>query len=174
MPDLLVRSFAPLLLALQPCFTRPSFSSFWALACAWILCSGRRSLTHIIQSAQLTRFKHYCSFHRFFSQARWDLDQLSQSVFQLLLPFCEPELLGAVDDTLARKSGRHIWGAGMHHDPLRSTQQRPFFAFGHNFVVFSLQVVLPFAPNKYWAFPILVRMYRKRQTAQRAPGKGGK
>jgi hypothetical protein len=83
-------------------------------------------------------------------------------------------LVGAVDDTLARKSGRHIWGAGMHHDPLRSTQQRPFFAFGHNFVVFSLQVALPFAPNKYWAFPILVRMYRKRQTARRAPGKGGK
>src|SRR5207244_5770432 len=109
MPDLLVRSFAPFLLALQPCFTRPTFSAFWALACAWILCSGRRSLTHIIQSAQLTRFKHYCSFHRFFSQARWDLDQLGQSVFKLLLPFCEPELLGAVDDTLARKSGRHIF-----------------------------------------------------------------
>src|SRR6266849_1209712 len=148
MPDLLVRSFAPFLLALQPCFTRPSFSSFWALACAWILCSGRRSLTHIIQSTQLTRFKHYCSFHRFFSQARWDLDQLGKSVFKLLLPFCEPELLGAVDDTLARKSGRHIWGAGMHHEPLRSTQKRPFFAFGHNFVVFSLQVALPCAPNK--------------------------
>ena len=62
----------------------------------------------------------------------------------------------------------------MHHDPLRSTRQRPCFAFGHNFVVFSLQVALPFAPNKFWAFPILVRMYRKRQTAQRAPGKGGK
>jgi hypothetical protein len=28
MPDLLVRSFSPLLLAFQPCFTQPSFSSF--------------------------------------------------------------------------------------------------------------------------------------------------
>src|SRR5205807_4444982 len=156
MPDLLVRSFAPFLLAFQPCFTRPSFSSFWALTCAWILCSGRRSLTRIIQSAQLTKFKHYCSFHRFFSQARWNLDDLGRCVFQLLLPFCGEVLVAAVDDTLARKSGRHIWGAGMHHDPLRSTQKRPVFAFGHNFVVFSLQVALPFAPNKYWAFPILV------------------
>lgn len=174
MPDLLVHSFAPLLLAFQSCFTQPSFDSFWALACAWILCSGRRSLTRVIQSAQLTQFKHYCSFHRFFSQARWDLDDLGHCVFQLLLPFCAEVLVAAVDDTLARKSGRHIWGAGMHHDPLRSTQKRPFFAFSHNFVVFSLQVALPFAPNKYWAFPILVRMYRKRQTARRAPGKGGK
>src|SRR5437899_9673964 len=62
----------------------------------------------------------------------------------------------------------------MHHEPLRSTQRHPFYAFGHYFVVFSLQVALPFAPDKYWAFPILVRMYRKRQTARRAPGKGGK
>ena len=171
MPDLLVHSFAPLLLAFQSCFTQPSFDSFWALACAWILCSGRRSLTRVIQSAQLTQFKHYCSFHRFFSQARWDLDDLGHCVFQLLLPFCADVLVAAVDDTLARKSGRHIWGAGMHHDPLRSTQKRPFFAFGHNFVVFSLQVALPFAPNKYWAFPILVRMYRKRKTTRRAPAK---
>jgi len=47
MPDFLVRSFAPFLLAFQPCFTRPTFCSFWALSCAWILCSGRRSLTRI-------------------------------------------------------------------------------------------------------------------------------
>ena len=40
----------------------------------------------------------------------------------LLLPFCSPALLGAVDVTLARESGRHIWGADMHHDPLRSTR----------------------------------------------------
>src|SRR6266436_3258980 len=174
MPDLLVRSFAPLLFAFQPCFTRPSFVSFWALTCAWNLCSGRRSLTRIMQSAQLTEFKHFCSFHRFFSQARWNLDDLGHCVFQLLLPLCEKVLVAAVDDTLARKSGRHIWGAGMHHDPLRSSQKRPVFSFGHNFVVLSLQVALPFAPDKYWAFPILVRMYRKRQTAQRAFGKGGK
>jgi hypothetical protein len=54
---------------------------------------------------------------------------LTRCIFQLLLPFCEEVLVGSVDDTLARKSGRHIWGAGMHHDPLRSTQKRPVFSF---------------------------------------------
>jgi hypothetical protein len=56
----------------------------------------------------------------------------------------------------------------MHHDPLRSTRARPFFAFGHNWVVFSLHLSFPFAPQKIWAFPILVRLYRKRhqQVAQ--------
>ena len=174
MPDLLVRSFTPLLLACRPCFTQPSFSSFWALACAWILCSGRRSVTRVIQSAQLGRFKHFCAFHRFFSQARWNLDDLAHCVFQLLLPFCPEVLIGAVDDTLARKSGRHIWGAGMHHDPLRSTQKHPFFSFGHSWVVLSLHVSFPFAPQKTWALPVLVRLYRKRMSSKRAPGRNGK
>ena len=174
MPHLLVQSFAPLLWTFQHCFTQPSFRSFWALACAWILCSGRRSLTRIIQSGQLSGFKHYCSFHRFFSQARWSLDDLGHGVLQLLLPFCEQVLVGAVDDTLARKSGRHIWGAGMHHDPLRSTQARPFFAFSHNWVVFSLHVFFPFAPHKCWALPILIRLYRKRKKHKLAPGRRGK
>jgi hypothetical protein len=173
MPDLLVRSFAPLLLAFQPCFTQPSFHSFWAVACAWILCSGRRSLTRIIQSGDLAQFKHFCSFHRFFSQARWSLDDLGRCVFHLLLPFCAPVLIGAVDDTLARKWGRHIWGAAMHHDPLRSTKVRPVFSFGHSWVVLSLHLAFPFAPNKFWALPVLVRLYRKRK-AKRAAGRNGK
>lgn len=174
MPDLLVRSFAPFLLAFRPCFTQPSFASFWTLTCAWILCTGRRSLTRVIQSAQLGRFKHYCSFHRFFSQGRWNLDDLGRCVFDLLLPFCPETLTGAVDDTLARKSGRHIWGAGMHHDPLRSAQQRPFFSFGHSWVVFSLHVSFPFAPQKVWALPLLVRLYRKQKNPKLALGRRGK
>jgi hypothetical protein len=91
----------------------------------------------------------------------------------LLLPFCSPALLGAVDDTLARKSGRHIWGADMHNDPLRSTRSRPFFSFGHNWVVFSLHVCFPFPPHKHWAIPILMRLYRKREKHKLAPGRGG-
>lgn len=174
MPDLPVRSFAPFLLAFQTCFTQPSFSSFRALSCAWILCSGRRSLTRVIQSGQLGHFKHFCSFHRFFSQARWNLDALGYCVFQLLLPLCPEILTGAVDDTLARKSGRHIWGAGMHHDPLRSTQKRPVFSFGHSWVAFSLHVSFPFAPQKTWALPVLVRLYRKRKNSKLAPGRNGK
>jgi hypothetical protein len=173
MPDLLLGSFTTLLLAFQPCFTQPSFHSFRALAGAWILSSGRRSITRIIQSGQLSQFKHFSSFHRFFSQARWNLDDLGHAIFLLLLPFCPHQLTAAVDDTLARKSGRHIWGAAMHHDPLRSTRARPVFSFGHNWVVLSLHLTFPFAPHHVWAVPILVRLYRK-QKAKSAPGRHGK
>jgi hypothetical protein len=62
----------------------------------------------------------------------------------------------------------------MHHDPLRSTQKRPVFSFGHSWVVLSLQVSFPFAPQKTWALPVLVRLYRKRQNPKLAPGRNGK
>src|SRR5207244_13630139 len=129
MPDLLIHSFAPFLLACQPCFTRPSFDSFWALTCAWILCSGRRSLTRIIQAAQLTDFKHFSSFHRFFSQARWNLDDLGHCVFQLLLPFCEDVMFVAVVNTLDRKSERTILCAGMHHTILLTSYINPLYLY---------------------------------------------
>src|ERR1700681_952547 len=62
----------------------------------------------------------------------------------------------------------------MHHDPLRSSPKRPFFSFGHSWVVFSLHVSFPFAPGKVWALTVLVRLYRKRKSPRLAPGRNGK
>src|SRR5436190_10855800 len=62
----------------------------------------------------------------------------------------------------------------MHPHPLRSTQKRPVFSFGHSWVVLSLQVSFPFAPQKTWALPVLVRLYRKRKSPKLAPGRKGK
>jgi hypothetical protein len=60
----------------------------------------------------------------------------------------------------------------MHHDPLRSTPKRPFFACGQNFMVFSLQGPYPSHPTNPGRSPSWCRMYRKRQTQQCAPGTG--
>ncbi len=126
---------------------------------------------HSIRSTH--RVQTFCSFHRFFSQARWNLDDLGHCVFQLLLPFCAEVLVGAVDDTLARKSGAHL---GRWHAPRSPAlhPEAPFLRLRPQLRGLLFAVALPFAPDKYCAFPILVRMYRKRQTNQRAPGKGGK
>ncbi len=64
-----------------------------------------------------------------------------------------------VDDTLARHTGKHIEAAAMHHDPLLSSANKPFFHFGHQWVV--LAVVVPFARwGKVFSLPVLVRLYR--------------
>ena len=62
--------------------------------------------------------KHHSAFHRLFAQAQWSLDQVGLLVFDMLAPWLEGEVLLALDDTLARKRGLKVFGAGMHHDPL--------------------------------------------------------
>ena len=72
-----------------------------------------------------------------------------------------------MDDTLARHTGKHIASGAMHRAPLLSTGRKPFFHFGHNWVVLS--IVFSFSDwEKTFSLPVLVRLYR---TAQRTlPG----
>jgi hypothetical protein len=62
-----------------------------------------------------------------------------------------------VDDTLGRHTGKKIAAASMHRDPLLSTGKRPFFHWGHLWVVVSIAVP---AFGKTWALPVLFRLYR--------------
>jgi hypothetical protein len=56
----------------------------------------------------------------------------------------------------------------MHRDPLLSTGKRPFFHWGHLWVVVSIAVP---AFGKTWALPVLFRLYRgkKRCKAEKRP-----
>jgi hypothetical protein len=201
----LVSSFGDLVLSFASVFTQPSFRNFMTMLTGWVFCLGRhtvtglhapqggpdlrRSLTFGIVAAGAVAEKDFSCFHRFFSRANWSLDSLGRVILKLALRFV-PEgetVLFAVDDTLGRKTGRHIWGAGMpdgpylkrigpsgHHDPLRSTPSRPVFSFGHSWVVLSIIVPLPFVSHRRFAIPFLFRLYRKK-LKQRRPGrpKGG-
>src|SRR5262249_55857734 len=83
------------------------------------------------------------------------------------------ELLWAVDDTLCRKRGLTLYGAGMPYDPLISSRPKALVSWGHDWVVLGLIVVHPFwAPTKVVALPIAARLYINRQGATK--GKKGK
>jgi hypothetical protein len=73
-----------------------------------------------------------------------------------------------VDDTLGRHTGKRIAGASMHRDPLLSTGRRPFFHWGHVWVVLAVEVTLF---EKSWALPVLFRLHRseKRCKAEKRP-----
>jgi len=75
-------------------------------------------------------------------------------------------LLG--DDTLARKQGKCVSLAAMHHDPLLSTARKPFFSFGHVWVVLALWVPLPMGRGRGFALPLLVRLYTGTKRGGRA------
>lgn len=154
------------------CFTEPSFRTFTVLVSGWLLGRCRRTVTGVLLAGNGLKCKTFSCYHRFFSQARWTVDSLGRVLLELVLTFVPQgaALVVAVDDTLTRKTGKRVWGAGMHHDPLLSTGKRKFFSFGHNWVVLSIQLSFPFAPDKTWSLPILMRLYRRKQK-KRKPGR---
>jgi hypothetical protein len=162
----LTPSFVALLQHFSPVFTTPTHQTFSLIVTGWILSHRHRYITEVIFSCGRVGIGHWCRFHRFFSHAAWDLDTLSMSLAKLVATILAPgaTLLWAVDDTLCRKRGLTLYGAGMHYDPLISSRAKSLVSWGHDWVVLCLILVHPFwAPTKVFALPIAFRLYRNRQ-----------
>ena len=154
-------TLAVLLAACTPCFQARSVVVFQWLVVGWVQCQGRRTLTGVALASGAIGERHISAFHRFFSRASWTLDALGRVVFTLALrwlPTDQP-LVVLGDDTLARKGGKCIALASMHHDPLLSRARKPFASFGHVWVVLALWVPLPFGSGRGFALPVLFRLY---------------
>jgi SRSO17 transposase len=162
----LTPSFVALLQHFSPVFTAPTFQTFSLIVTGWLLSHRHRYITELIFSCGRIGIGHWSRFHRFFSHAAWDLDTLSMSLAKLVVMILAPgaTTLWAVDDTLCRKRGLTLYGAGMHHDPLISSRAKPLVSWGHDWVVLCLILVHPFwAPTKVFALPVAFRLYRNRQ-----------
>jgi SRSO17 transposase len=162
----LTPSFVALLQHFAPVFTAPTYQTFALIVTGWILSHRHRYITEVIFSCGQVGIGHWCRFHRFFSHAAWDLDAFSMALAKLVATILAPgaTLLWAVDDTLCRKRGLTLYGAGMHYDPLISSRAKSLVSWGHDWVVLCLLLVHPFwAPTKVFALPIAFRLYRNRQ-----------
>lgn len=97
-------------------------------------------MTAVVVAAGMTGRRHLSVFHRFFARAHWALDDLGQALFRLALAWipADQPLYVIIDDTLCRKSGTSICLPSIHHDPLLSSQRKPFFRFGHVWVVLAV------------------------------------
>jgi hypothetical protein len=158
----LTPSFRVLLQNFRTVFTAPSFRLFVLILTGWALSSRHRFLTECIFTAGQVGLCHWSCFHRFFSRHAWSLDDLCHVLTRLLVQRLAPHgtLLLAADDTLCRKRGLGLFGAGMHHDPLLSSKALKVFSWGHDWVVLALLVRLPhWAPTKVFALPLLFRLY---------------
>jgi hypothetical protein len=158
---MLPESFTAYLTQFSFCFTEPTYRRFLTIVAGWVLCTGRRTVTGVIRAAGVVGERHHSGYHRFFSQARWSLDPVGLTLLRLLLSLLPKQSLVmlTVDDTLARHTGKHIASGAMHRDPLLSTGKKPYFHFGHNWVVVSL-VFIYGDWDKVFSLPVLVRLYR--------------
>ena len=75
----LVPGFTSLLHPLVSTMTGPTFDSLMTLVTGWVF-TGRRTITQMILAAGSSAEKHYSSYHRVFSAARWSLDAVGLAI----------------------------------------------------------------------------------------------
>ncbi len=127
-----------LLVPFQSLFTKPGFRYFRIFVWVFAHLDGRLWVTQVILSDLLAR--HYTNFYRFLQSPAWSLGVVRQKVFALCQQVAlEPggRVFVAIDDTVARKAGKHFDSAGWHHDPMNK-QHKKSLSYGHCFVCLAV------------------------------------
>ena len=162
MPSDLLATFVRVLEGVcRPALTRPSFSNMLVLVVGWIVTQAPlRAVTEVLVATGVAGRRHHEAFHRFFSRGTWSPDEIGYFLLRRLEALIDQGPLRlAIDDTLAPKKGPHVFGLGVHLDPVRSTRKHRIFAFGHCWVTLAVLVRLPFS-RRTWALPVRFRLYR--------------
>jgi DDE superfamily endonuclease len=167
----LTNTFHVLLGSFRVIFTEPSYQIFLTLMTGWVVSVRHRYVTELIYGGDKVGQGHWSRYHRFFSHYVWSLDDFCLVLARLLIKAFVGDgfIFLAVDDTLCRKRGLNLFGAGMHHDPLLSSKALKLVSWGHDWVILSLIVACPsWAPTKVFALPIGFRLYRNLQENAKA------
>jgi DDE superfamily endonuclease len=168
----MIDSFGSVVDGLAAAFTRPSFATGCQLLLGWIMCLGNHTLRRVAHSAQPQTPPDHSERHgldgyyNFFARSAWTAGGLAYHVAVLI--FTRLNFLGRimllVDDTLAHKRGKCVWGLGWWRDAVASTRKRVATAPGHNWVVLAVAYCPPLCTTPIFALPLLARLH--------LPGKG--
>ena len=153
-----------LLSELRPCFTAPGFATFCGLVAGMAGRVRRRTVVGMLLGGCLQHAWPHDRAHYFFARARWELDQLGLAVAQLaVLLVTEPgaDLRVAIDDSVFRRCGRRVHGAGWQHDGSSPAMSK--LSYGNCFVTAAVLARLPFCSREV-CLPVLARLH--------LPGKG--
>src|SRR5262245_42454248 len=155
---------APLLAALAPAFSHPTFQRLVALLAAAILTSGRRTVANLPRTLGPLAKGHRTDYQRVLSRAPWSGLRLGCSLAAFLLDHLLPvgPVLLVGDDTVDGHPGRRVYGKGRHRHPVRSSHSYTAWRYGHEWVVLAVLVSFPFA-RRPWALPLLIDLYRSPQ-----------
>jgi hypothetical protein len=160
-------SFAEFLKPFAAVMTVPTCTTFQTLVVGWLF-APRRTVTGMIVAAGAVGTRHHSVFHNVFAAAVWCRDRVGLLLLDLVLALLPQGVVFlALDDTLARKGGHKTFGAGMHHDALRSTRSRKAVSRGHDWVVLAVVLPCPLGTGRYYALPVLFRLYLNHKSAHK-------
>jgi len=146
-----------------------SVPRFARLLLGAILATGRRTVTSWIRAVGLSGEFRPCYTTMAAAGSHTDAvaARLAHAVVKPLVAGAG-RLLFALDDTPTERYGRHVQGAGVHHNPSPGPAGGPF-VYGHVWVVLGL-----LAAHPIWgvvALPLLARLYVRAVDLPRLPPK---
>lgn len=155
---------------------RGTFTMFTILASGMVAATGRRTVVGMLCGARMAQAVSFHAACRFFSHARWDVDELGLGVARLilaLLPGARQVSTGPdgtpvysitvnIDDTLFRRWGRNVHAAFWTHDG--AAQGKHKIGRGNRWVVAGIVVRLPFCSSPV-CLPVLFRLWQGKGTA---------
>jgi DDE superfamily endonuclease len=168
----MIESLSPIVAVLAPTFTQAAFAVNCELLLCWVMCLGQHRLQRVAENAHPASVPDHSQRHgldkyyNFFERSAWTRLGLAYRVAVLIVTHMplRMRITLLVDDTLAHKRGRSVWGLGWWRDAVASTQKRVATASGHNWVVLAVAVCVPFTNAPILALPLLARLH--------LPGKG--
>lgn len=157
----------PLLLALAPAFSQPTFARFTTLMASALLTTGRRTIANLVRTLGPLGQGHKTSYQRVFSAASWSALQLACLLTRFVVGQLVPEgtLILVGDDTVDGHKGKKVYAKARHRDPVRSSHSYTAWRYGHKWVVLCILVRFPFAARP-WALPVLLDLYRSAEQNQ--------
>jgi hypothetical protein len=154
-------SLAALLDEFRGCFSVWTFPVFCALACGLISQSARRTVCGMLVGAGLSQSWSHHRAHRFFSHARWQVEQVSavltRVVVRLLLAD-DAAVTVAIDDTLFHRRGPKVHAASWFHDG--SAIGKAKVGYGNNWVILAIVVRVGFL-DRPLALPVGFALVKK-------------
>jgi hypothetical protein len=165
----LTPSWEALVERFRPCFRAEVFALFQWTVGAWVVCLGRRTISRVWETTGLSGRTDHSAAFRLFSQAAWNWDELCRLLLLALLAQFVPgvRVWVAVDDTLCHKRGAQVAFGGIFLDAVLSTRRHKAFRFGNNWVKLAVLIRLPFRQDRWYALPILWRVYAKKGSSSR-------
>ena len=165
----MISSLHPIVDVLAPAFTQPSAITSANFFLAWIMCLGKRTIFGVCKSANPqtlhdnSRRHGFDSYYNFFERSAWTPMGLAYRIALLIITGLNVwgTITLLVDDTLAHKRGKSVWGLGWFRDAVASTKKRVATASGHNWVVVAVAVCVPFTNMPVLALPLLARLHHK-------------
>jgi len=147
---------------LSDVFTAPSYEYFKSILASTLLSRSKRTVTTAVRLSG--RIRSFSNVHRFMSRYVWDVEQLALALLAVILrhlPSNVP-LIFTVDDTNVRKTGRKIFGRGIHFNHTAKGDQSKYI-FGHNWVTLGF-LYRSSLFSKWLCFPLLTKLFIPRKS----------